>query len=127
MSGISPSLPLTLDPGGPGYKLNKTLLEVVKQNFKNLVLTSPGERIMIPDFGVGIRNYVFEQNDPTTFSSIRSRLSSQTRKYMPFITIRDVSFDSTEGPLGEIGSGVQISINYEVLPLSLADTLKIKL
>ena len=127
MSGFSPSLPLVLDPGSPGYRLNKTMLDVVKQNFKNLVLTAPGERVMIPDFGVGIRNYLFEQNDSSTFSEIRGRLTSQTKKYMPFVSIRNVQFINPEEQQNDIGNGVQIVITYEVVPLGLADTLKVEL
>jgi phage baseplate assembly protein W len=127
MSGFSPSLPLVLDPGSPGYRLNKTMLDVVKQNFKNLVLTAPGERVMIPDFGVGIRNYLFEQNDSSTFSEIRGRLASQTKKYMPFVSIRNVQFINPEEQQNDIGNGVQIVITYEVVPLGLADTLKVEL
>ena len=45
--GISVALPLVYsDLDGP-YRLNKNLKEVVVQNFKNLVLTSPGESIGI--------------------------------------------------------------------------------
>ena len=51
---------------GP-FKLNKTLGEVVRQNFKNLVLTSPGERIMLPDFGAGLRRLLFDQQGKQTF------------------------------------------------------------
>ena len=42
--------------------LTKTMMEVIKQNFKNLVLTNPGERVMLTDFGVGIRRFLFEMN-----------------------------------------------------------------
>ena len=49
--GISPKLPLAVS-APDGYRLTKTPAEAVKQNFKNLILTSPGERVMIPEFGV---------------------------------------------------------------------------
>mgnify|MGYP003354002300 CR=1 FL=1 len=32
----------------------------MKQNFKILLLTNPGERVHFPKFGVGLRNYLFE-------------------------------------------------------------------
>ena len=60
--GYSPKLPLQYDSIDGYYKLNKTLHEVMKQNIKMVVLTSPGERMMQPDFGVGLRNYLFEQD-----------------------------------------------------------------
>jgi|7_EtaG_2_1085326.scaffolds.fasta_scaffold16605_2 uncharacterized protein len=126
MSGFSPSLPLTLDPGSPGYYLNKNMLEVVKQNFKNLVLTAPGERMMIPQFGVGIRNYLFQPNDSSTYSQIRSKINSQVKKYMPFISISDVQFISPDEG-NDLSNGVNITIIYEIVPLSLSDALKIDL
>jgi len=49
MTGISPSLPLTLDTTN-GYQLNQTFQEAVKQNLVGLILTVPGERIMDPNF-----------------------------------------------------------------------------
>jgi|TARA_R110002110_G_scaffold133461_3_gene315822 hypothetical protein len=122
MSGISPSLPLRRDPQYAGYALNSDMLDVVKQNFKHLVLTAPGERMMIPDFGVGIRNFLFEQNDQSTYAAIRGKLDEQVRKYIPFIAIQNVEFEG-----GEIqDNGVQIVITYEVVPLQLSDTLLIE-
>jgi uncharacterized protein len=122
MSGISPSLPLRRDPQYAGYALNSNMLDVVKQNFKHLVLTAPGERMMIPDFGVGIRNFLFEQNDQSTYAAIRGKLDEQVRKYIPFIAIQEVQFEG-----GEIqDNGVQIVITYEVVPLQFSDTLLIE-
>ena len=62
-SGISPKLPLIPDDVDGPYGLNKTLTESIKQNFRNLMLTIPGERIMIPDFGVGLPRYLFENQN----------------------------------------------------------------
>jgi phage baseplate assembly protein W len=62
--GLSIALPLSLDEKDGPYKSNMTLDEVAQQNIKMIVLTSPGERVMEPDFGVGIRNYLFEQETP---------------------------------------------------------------
>jgi len=127
MSGFSPSLPLRKDPMYAGFALNATMLDVVKQNFKNLVLTAPGERMMIPDFGVGMRNYLFEMNDPITHSAIRSKLSSQVEKYMPFISILNVDFNDNGAALGDISNSLQIVITYQVSPLNLSDTLLVEI
>mgnify|MGYP000439218146 FL=1 len=61
MAGLSPKLPLTKDPQD-GYALNKEYVELVQQNLKMILLTAPGERIMEPEFGVGLRNYLFQNN-----------------------------------------------------------------
>ena len=60
MNGIGPELPLNKDHRFGTYSLVTSYKNEVKQNFKNLLLTSPGERIMNPDFGVGLRHFLFE-------------------------------------------------------------------
>ena len=54
LQGISPQLPLVYSHTDGPYQLNKTLKDVVRQNLKMLILTAPGERIMVPEFGVGL-------------------------------------------------------------------------
>jgi len=127
MAGFSPSLPLRKDPKDPGFALNANMLEVVKQNFKNLVLTSPGERIMIPDFGVGMRNFLFATNDTLTHSAIRSKLNEQVEKYMPFVSIRNVNFNVGSDTAEDFNNGLQIIITYQVEPLGLSDALLVEI
>ena len=56
--GISPKIPLVYDKIDGPYRLNKDILSMIRQNFKNLVMTNPGERIMEPDFGVGLHGII---------------------------------------------------------------------
>ena len=70
MAGLTPKLPLTLGGDNGNYKLIKTYKNLIKQNFKNLILTAPGERIMDPNFGVGIRNFLFENDGELLYSGI---------------------------------------------------------
>tara|TARA_R110000803_G_scaffold75679_4_gene140041 strand:- start:1 stop:378 length:378 start_codon:yes stop_codon:yes gene_type:complete len=91
--GLSIALPLSLDEKDGPYKSNVTLDEVAQQNIKMIVLTNPGERVMEPDFGVGIRNYLFEQETPFLINDIRTRINNQVEKYAPFIKIRELNID----------------------------------
>jgi len=97
--GLSIALPLGLDEKDGPYKNNVTLDEVAQQNIKMIVLTSPGERVMEPDFGVGIRNYLFEQETPFLVDDIRKRIASQVGRYAPFIKIQqlNINIDSDNG------------------------------
>jgi len=122
MNGYSPKLPLLLSPAG-GFRLNRTLLEVVKQNLKMLVLTSPGERIMEPTFGVGIYNFLFELNTEVTKERIRSDLAIQVQRYMPFIKLNDVMF-STNPDVVDFNS-LAMAIMYTVPSLGVADALEL--
>jgi phage baseplate assembly protein W len=97
----------------------------VQQNFKNLMLTNPGERVMLPNFGAGIRQLLFEPISEDLFSKVRSRIFNQVRTYMPFVNIEDV-FINTMSERQDFGPNeVQISIVYNILPLDAKDTLTI--
>lgn len=43
--------------------------EEISQKFKILLLTNPGEKIMMPEFGVGIKKYLFEMTSGFLASS----------------------------------------------------------
>jgi phage baseplate assembly protein W len=124
MSGFSPQLPLTLDPDD-GYTLNKSLKDVAKQNFKMLVLTNPGERIMDPEFGVGILAYLFENNSPSTYGKIEARIRQQASKYLPYISVDQVSFDSYLDKPDITDNFLGVRIRYAVQKLGISDMLEI--
>lgn len=57
---------------------------------KNLLLTSPGENISDPSYGVGIRRFIFDQNVDSIRSSIETEVLSQISIYLSYLTIVDV-------------------------------------
>jgi|TARA_Y100000296_G_C5032362_1_gene185519 phage baseplate assembly protein W len=120
MYGIGAKLPLSVDNVDGHFVLIKTLVDEIKQNLFHLIMTSPGERIMDIDFGVGIRNFLFEQMVSQTEGRIESRILSQVGKYIPFIVINDIRFDSNdyENLLG-------IAIVYRIPNLGKSDTLRL--
>ena len=124
--GISPSLPLSIDSKDGAYGLNKTLRESIRQNLKNLILTAKGERVMLPDFGVGLRNFLFENFTPAVLTNISDEIRSQVASYMPFVNVRRINFADSESNPGLIGEKeLRIEIVYDILPLDDTDTLTI--
>jgi uncharacterized protein len=97
--GLTIALPLVFsDDDGP-YLTIKEMEDLATQHLKMIVLTSPGERVMDPDFGVGIRNYLFEQETPLLTNEVRSNIKKQVDRYSPFIKIIKIntSIDSDSG------------------------------
>ena len=128
MSGFSPKLPL-VKSDIDGWMLTKTPTEMVKQNFKMLILTSPGERVMEPEFGVGIRGYLFEQLTEEVFIRIRTRINEQVATYMPYVIILDLTFNSTaQGPQQALDydeNYLGISITYEIETVGVVEVLDV--
>ena len=125
MEGIGVALPLDYDSTDGPYRLNKSLGQEVKQNLKNLLMTSPGERVMLPTFGAGIRRMLFEPKLPVTYEKVHTAISTQIAKFMPFVNIQGVTiFDDNAIP--DLGpNSVMVEVRYDIGQASSADTLKI--
>jgi len=94
---LSVSLPIdktTANNSSDGYLMVRGYEELVKQNFKNLMLTSPGEKMMDPAFGVGIRRFLFQQDlgAGQEISGLNGRIKSQVKTYLPYVQITNISF-----------------------------------
>ena len=96
--GLGLSIPLSIDSYDGPFALIKTQKDLVRQNVKMVVLTSPGERIGFPDFGVGLRSYLFENANEATTNALKTRIQQQIQKYLPYVNLTDVivSFGLTE-------------------------------
>ena len=120
--GISVALPLRIDSVDGAYGLNKEIESFAKQNIKTVVLTSPGERVMEPEFGVGVRRLLFEQNTSGLVGAIRGRIEAQVKRYVPYVTLREVKVGSPSYPTGELDSrAITISIRYNIPAISQTD------
>jgi len=118
-NGFSAVTPLHRDNEDGFYSLTKTLAQNVKQNFKNLILTSPGERVMLTNFGVGIRNFLFQNNSTILQNDITIRISEQVETYMPFVRIDNIEFiEETELMIG-------LRIFYSVPSQNFSDMFEI--
>tara|TARA_R100000008_G_C3584821_1_gene171351 strand:+ start:367 stop:963 length:597 start_codon:yes stop_codon:yes gene_type:complete len=94
--GYSPRiLPFQIDPD-TGFTQNMSLKQVAVQNFMNLLLCCPGERIMEPKFGVCMRKYLFEMNLPYVRNNLKSAIKAQAAEYLPYIKIQSVDFTGTD-------------------------------
>ena len=124
--GLSPKLPLTVDEVDGPYVLNKTLKQIATQNLKMLILTNPGERIMNPRFGVGVRRYLFENNSPAVYDEIRQRIQAQVRKYLNYIKITAVIFNEGSDSKEQFDLNViTIRIEYILKDANIAGILSI--
>jgi phage baseplate assembly protein W len=123
--GLSVALPLTIDPTFGPYSLNTTFEDLAKQNLKMLLLTNKGERIMRPNFGVGLRSYLFEQNSPVTFGVLDELIRSQVSQYLPYIGINSINFATSESVADLDPNFMGITISFTILPLQVSTFLQI--
>ena len=122
MPNYSPKLPLTFDKKD-GYEMMNTLGQVVKQNLKMLVLTIPGERIMMPNFGAGLYKFFFEPMIPSTFGAVRTSIREQVRTYMPYVSINSIEFLTSDIDKTLSDTAVRIVLRYSIPTFNSNDVL----
>ena len=76
------------------FKGTQTVKEQVKSNLVNLLLTEPGERVNEPNFGVGLKNLLFEQN--TNVELLKEKINNQITVYIPTISLIDIDINFEE-------------------------------
>ena len=127
MAGIGPKLPLQTNPKD-GFGLTKTVRENIQQSLKMLLLTNPGERVMIPRYGVGLRNFLFEQHTPVTTALIIARIETQLSEFMPFVKLIDVDIpEKIDGIDARDLNALRLRIIYEVPNIHGRDELDLYL
>jgi phage baseplate assembly protein W len=106
--------PLDYSPSGFFYK-TKTILQQSRANLRNLLLTTPGERIFQPEFGSQLKFIVFEQGEDIP-DRVEEAIRSAVDTHLPYIDINNV-FTTQDKNL------VEISVEYSV-PLN-PDTIEV--
>ena len=80
--------PLDHSPEGFFYK-TKTVVEQSTANRRNLLLTTPGERVFQPNFGSRLKNIVFEQGQDIP-NRVDEAIRIATDTFLPYINIINV-------------------------------------
>ena len=125
-SGLAPRLPLVFDNVFGPYGLITDFEGLAKQNLKMLILTNQGERMMDTGFGVGLRSYLFEQNAPSTYADIDSKIRQQVQKYLPYIGIDKIDFAVPENNPDLFPNSLSVSILFTIIPLQSSTALNIE-
>ena len=71
------------------FQGTKNIREQIKSNLINLLLTEPGERVNLPNYGVGLKNLLFENNIDTEL--LKEKILNKTQRYISDISINNVN------------------------------------
>ena len=100
------------------FKGTETTTEQSKTNFLSLLLTYPGERINLPNYGIGLKKLVFETN--IDLSSLKDKIQNQVEFYLPNLNIREVTTTRSEDK-----HSIFINIIYSVISTGIIDSIQI--
>jgi len=84
--------------------------ENIRQSVRIIIGTAKGERVMRPDFGCAVHDYVFAAADPATLSMIEDAVEEALVQWEPRIDVENV--DAAPDP--ENPNRVLVEIDYWV-------------
>jgi phage baseplate assembly protein W len=108
--GVGFPLDYTLSEGF--FRKTTKILEQSKHNLRNLLLTTPGERVFQPEFGSQLKYIVFEQGDDLS-NRVEEAIRSAVDRFLPYININNIFTN-------QLDNEVNVSIEYSV-PLNPED------
>ena len=120
MNAFGVALPLNRSKAD-GFEMIKSLKRLVRQNLKMLILTNPGERVMRPSFGVGIKSYLFSNYGDDVEAQINSKIRTQVESYMPAVQIVKILFDGSSRDHNQLA----VTIVYAIPDINVKDLLQI--
>jgi phage baseplate assembly protein W len=117
--GIGINLPFT---GEGVFNVNYLTKDQVKANLINLFMTDRGERLHNPNFGVGLRQLLF-QNEISE-DEVKSLIETQVGLYVDNVTIEQINLDFN---YDQHSLNIQFvySLTYEESPQQLEITIEL--
>jgi phage baseplate assembly protein W len=113
---------LNFQPNGV-FNPTFTTFQQLKANLINFILTEPGERVMQPDFGLGLNTYVFSNITENNISEIDFYIKERINQYFPNLRINNISFKNTNSSQNQIS----INIQFEEINSNTQDEINIEI
>lgn len=85
--------PITKNP--LGFFRTQSGVSQIKSDLLTLLLTNPGERVFLPDYGTPLKRLIFEPNDPTLEITAKNMIVESISRWEPRIVVNQISVSST--------------------------------
>jgi len=107
--GVSWKYPVQIEKDGKDFDL-AAYEDSVRQAIQIILGTAKGERVMRPEFGCGIHEFVFAPNSPDTRGIVENEVREALLRWEPRIDVLTVN----AVPAGVQGEELLIGIDYRV-------------
>jgi phage baseplate assembly protein W len=98
--------------------LDSNQYSMIKSDLIHFIFTQKGTKLRNPDFGTDLTKFIFNPNDNTTISSIKTSLQEDISKSFNNITITNLSITEDENNVNDIN----INISYIITEGNIVTT-----
>lgn len=92
--------------------------EAIKQSIKNIVLTSPGEKLFNYNFGSTVYNSLFEQLDPFLVDSIQTEILNTISNYEKRVEVTRIDCAADYDY-----NSIDVTLEYKIIGLPVIETI----
>lgn len=114
---IGVDLPLN---GEACFRPNFETKDAIKNNLINYFLTNPGERPGNPEFGAGLREYIFTQITDNNLDFLREDIQGKLATYFPRVVVGGVEVNPDTDR-----NRILVKIMYSVANTGIEDNLEL--
>jgi phage baseplate assembly protein W len=84
-----------------GFFRTQKGINQVKSDLLVLLLTEPGERVMLPEFGTPLKKFLFEPNTSLLVDSVKETISNSIKMWEPRIAVSQIEVTNSAEAIGE--------------------------
>tara|TARA_R110002020_G_C15835215_1_gene734626 strand:+ start:16 stop:420 length:405 start_codon:yes stop_codon:yes gene_type:complete len=107
--------------GNAVFNENFQTKDAIRNNLVNFLLTNPGEHFLNPEFGGGIRNFIFSQINNNNLDFLQEDISEKIGIFFPDINIISLDvFGNSDS------NSISINIDYTITNTSITDTINLR-
>jgi phage baseplate assembly protein W len=97
----------------------------IREVLLNILLTRPGERIMRPEFGAGLMDFIHQPNNETTRNLIADVVQRAITRWEPRVEVEDVEVATDEINIAEVHIRIRYHLIYTLIPYELSLSLNL--
>ena len=112
-------LPLGIQPGTSDgmFATTKTTVDAIKNAIRLLLMTQKGERVMQPNLGMNIRQFLFEQITEDITIQIENDIVDTFSTWLPFVDLREININTEDQDRNRLS--IDIKFNIRSAPTEL--------
>lgn len=97
----------------------------IREVMLNILLTRPGERLMRPDFGAGLLNFVHQPNNETTRNLIAATVRKALDQWDPRVIVDQVDVSPNPIQLAEVHIVIRYHLRHNPSPAEMSLALNL--
>ena len=124
---IGIATPIRLSTGASSlFEMHTNIKLSIRDNFRNMIATNHGERLMLNDFGANLKPLAYELGTDDGDGQALTRIAATTQKYMPYVALESfesIREKSNDGAISRVGVRISYSVPNLGIQSQVVDAL----